>query len=117
MRRRLDLSMRCGDSPTMDEMRSRRLSIARELATWGVAMPALMARIAQTLRMPNLSGRQKLDFEVIARHITTAFNAIGETPDPEASEATLYHQLIETTDRLRELIAAANVALDGLGKQ
>jgi hypothetical protein len=101
----------------MDEMRSRRLSIARELATWGVAMPALRARIAATLKMPALSGRQKLDFEVMARRITTAFNAIGETPDPEASDATLYKQLIERTDRLRELIASANAALDGLAKQ
>jgi hypothetical protein len=37
--------------------------------------------------MPSLSGRQKLDFEAVARRITTSFNAIGETPDAEASDA------------------------------
>jgi hypothetical protein len=50
----------------------------------------------------------------VARRITTSFNAIGETPDAEASDAELYDQLIENTDRLRELIAAANAALDRL---
>jgi hypothetical protein len=77
-------------------------------------MPELMARIARVLKMPSLSGRQKLDLEALARRITTSFNAIGETPDAEASDAALYDQLIENTDRLRELIAAANAALDRL---
>ena len=98
----------------MDEERRRRLSIARELTIWGVAMPALMARIAEALKMPSLPGRQKLDLEALARRITTSFNAIGETPDAEASDAALYDQLIENTDRLRELIAAANAALHRL---
>ncbi len=101
----------------MDETQRRKLSIARELATWGTDMPALLARIAGALKMPSLSGRQKLDFEVMMRRITTAFNAIGVTPDAEASDAMLYEQLIERTDRLRELIAAANGALDRLAKQ
>ena len=79
-------------------------------------MPALLDRVVSALEMPALSGRQKLDFEVMARRIRTAFNAIGETPDDEADEAVLYNQLIERTDRLRELIAGANLALDGLGK-
>jgi hypothetical protein len=61
-----------------------------------------------------LSSRRKVDLEVMARRITTAFNAIGETPDAEASDGTPYEQLIENTDRLREVIAAANAALDGL---
>ena len=98
----------------MDEERRRRLSIARELTIWGVVMPELMARIARALKMPSLPGRQKLDLEALARRITTSFNAIGETPDAEASDAALYDQLIENTDRLRELIAAANAALDRL---
>jgi hypothetical protein len=81
-------------------------------------MPALMARIAEALKSRSIPGRQKLDFEVMARSITTAFNAIGETPDDaEASEATLYKQLIGNTDRLRDLIVTANVALDRLAKQ
>ena len=75
----------------MDETQRRRLSIARELVTWGTDMPALMARISAALKIPTLSGRQKLDFEVVARRITTAFNAIGETPDGEADEVMLYN--------------------------
>ena len=70
----------------VDETRRRRLSIVRELPTWGVAMPSLMARIASALKMSGLPGRQKLDFEVMARRITIAFNAIGETPDAEAGD-------------------------------
>ena len=100
----------------MDETQRRKLSIARELATWGTDLPALMARIAAALKIPTLPGRQKLDFEVMARQITSAFHAIGEPPDPEASDAALYAQLLDRTDRLRELIAAANAALDGLAK-
>jgi hypothetical protein len=101
----------------MDESQRRKLSIARELITWGVSMPALLARIAVALNMPNLPGRQKLDLEVWARRITASFNAIGETPDSEADDASLYDRLIETTDRLRELISAANAALDPLVKR
>jgi hypothetical protein len=41
----------------MDETRRRRLAIANELVTCGVAMPALMARIATANEMPTLSGR------------------------------------------------------------
>jgi hypothetical protein len=99
----------------MDETR-RRLSIARKLATWGVAMPALLVRISEAIRMPTLSGREKLDFEVMARRITTSFNAIGETPNAEASDATNYAQLIERTNRLRELIAGAKAALARVAK-
>jgi hypothetical protein len=100
----------------MNETRRRRLSIAKELATWGSAMPALMARVGAAQKMPSLSGRQKLDLEVLARRITRAFRAIGETPDAGADDAILYDQLIENTDRLRELIAATNAALDRIVK-
>ena len=98
----------------MDETRRRRLLIAREVATWANAMPVMMARIADALKMPTLPGRQKLDFEVMARRITASFNAIGETAD--ANDGTLYDRFVEKTDRLRELIAAANAALDPLVK-
>jgi hypothetical protein len=75
----------------MDETQRLRLSITRELVVWGMAIPKLLARIAAALKMPASSGRQKLDFEVMARRITTAFNAIGETPDGEADEVMLYN--------------------------
>jgi hypothetical protein len=100
----------------MDETRRRKLSIARELATWGTDLPVLLERISAALKLPNVSGRQKLDFEAKARQITTTFHSIGETPDPEASEEVLYAQLLDRTDRLRELIAAASAALDRLSK-
>jgi hypothetical protein len=100
----------------MDEMRRRRLSIARELATWGVAMPALLARISEAIKMLGLTGPEKLDFEVMVRMISTSFDAIGKTPDAEASDATNYEQLIERTNRLRELIARAKVALARVAK-
>jgi hypothetical protein len=96
----------------MNETQQRKLSIARELATWGTDMPVLMARIAEVLKSRSIPGRQKLDFEVMARRITTAFNAIGETPDAEASEVKLYKQLIERTNDLRELIATTDASLD-----
>ncbi len=101
----------------MDETQRRRLAIARELVTWGTEMPALLARIAAALKMPSVPGRHKLDFEVMARRITATFKAIGEAADSETSDEANYEQLIERTDRLRELIAAANAALDGLVKQ
>jgi hypothetical protein len=100
----------------MNRSRYRRLSIARELATWGTEMPALMARSDKALKMANLPGRQKLDLEVLSRRITRSFDQIGETPDAEADDAALYDQLIENTDRLRELIAATNAALDRVVK-
>jgi hypothetical protein len=76
-----------------------------------------MARIVPVLKMPSVPGRQKLELEVLARRITAAFKAIGEAADSEASDEANYTQLIERTDRLRELIASANAALDGLVKQ
>ena len=80
-------------------------------------MPDLLARIAEALKMPSLRGRKKLDLEVLSRRITRSFNAIGETPDPAANDATLYDQLIENTNRLRELIRETNASLNGLLKR
>jgi hypothetical protein len=55
--------------------------------------------------------------EVLARRITRAFNAIGETPDAGVDDSSLYDQLIENTDRLRQLIVATNAALDRIVKR
>jgi len=96
----------------MDETRRRRLSIARELVTWGVAMPSLLVRLGQASKRPTLPGRLQIEFEAMARRITTQFNAIGESPEADTADATAYDQLIENTDRLRELIGVANAALD-----
>src|ERR1700690_1338781 len=98
----------------MDETQRRRVSIAREIVTWGADLPALLARIAVALKMPSLPRRQKLDLEVLARRMISTFKAIGEAADSEASDEASYAQLIERSDCLRELIAAANTALVGL---
>jgi hypothetical protein len=95
-----------------NETQRRQLSIAKELVTWGVAIPNLLSRLAVASRKPAFSGRLKLEFEIMARRINTKFNAIGETPDADTANAALYDQLIENTDRLRELIGTANVALN-----
>jgi hypothetical protein len=108
---------RCGRLSVMDESNRRRLSIAKELVTWGIAMPSLLAGISEALKRTSLTGRQKLDFEVMARRITTSFNAIGETPDDKTADAALYEQFIENTDCLREQIAAAKAALVRVAKQ
>jgi hypothetical protein len=44
------------------------------------------------------------------------FNAIGEMPGPDEADAILYDRLIKRMARLRELIAANNATLDGIGK-
>ena len=101
----------------MDETHRRRLSIAREVVAWGADLPALLARIAVALKMSSLPGRQKLDLEVLARRMIATFKAIGEAAHSDATDEDNYAQLIERTDCLRELIAAANAALVGVVKR
>jgi hypothetical protein len=66
--------------------------------------------------MPSVPDRQKLEMEVLARRIAAAFKAIREAADSETGDEANYAELIGT-DLLRELIAAANAALDGLVEQ
>jgi hypothetical protein len=101
----------------MNETHPRRPSIAKELLTWQIAMPSLLAGISEALKRSNLTGRQKLDFEIMARRITTSFNAIGETPEDKTLDATQYERFIENTDSLREQIAAAKVVLVRMAKR
>jgi hypothetical protein len=98
----------------MDENRRRRVAIAKELVTWGADLPIVRARITGISKRLEVSGRLKLDLESKARQMTMLFNAIGETPDSEATDEVLYDRLIENTDRLRDLIAGTNAMLDGL---
>jgi hypothetical protein len=79
-------------------------------------MPNLLAPLTAASQKPTLPARLQIEFEAMARRITTQFNAIGETPEADTADVTAYDQLIENTDRLRELIAAANAALDLLLK-
>jgi hypothetical protein len=98
-----------GEMRRMDESKHRRLSIANEIATWGIELPALLARILVAAKRADLPGRQKLQLEIIARRINMQFNGIGQTPPSEVDDGALLEQL-------RELIAVANVTLDGLAK-
>jgi hypothetical protein len=100
----------------MDKGRSQRLRIARQVAAWGTELPALRDRIAGALATHSVPGRLKIELEVMARRITMLFNAIGEMPGPDEADAILYDRLIKRMDRLRELIAATNATLDGIGK-
>jgi len=88
----------------------RRVSLANEIATWSAELPALLAKILVAAKRTELPGRQKLNLEVTARRINTLFNAIGATPDAEADDGALLEELIQNTDRLRELTANANGA-------
>ena len=105
-----------GEMRRMDESKHRRLSIANEIATWGIELPALLARILVAAKRADLPGRQKLQLEIIARRINMQFNGIGQTPPSEADDGALLEQLIQETEMLRELITVANVTLDGLAK-
>jgi hypothetical protein len=107
----------CARLRTMDENHRRPLSIAKELLTWGIAIPTLMTGISEALKRPSLTGRQKLDFEIMARRITTSFNAIGKTSEDKALDATLYERLIENTDSLREQLATAKATLVRMAKR
>jgi hypothetical protein len=98
----------------MTTSRSHRLSVARELATWGAELPALRVRIAEALAKSSVPGRQKIELESMARGITMLFNAIGEMPGPDEADAIVYDRLLKRTDRLRELIATLTAALDGV---
>jgi hypothetical protein len=100
----------------MDETRSRRVSLANEIATWSAELPALLAKILVAAKRADLPGRQKLDLEITARRINTLFNAIGVTPDAGADDDALLEELIQNTDRLRELITSAKGTVDAISK-
>jgi len=48
------------------EIYSRRLSIARELTTWAGAMPRLIRRINEVLKLSDITETQAIDIELIA---------------------------------------------------
>jgi hypothetical protein len=98
----------------MDENGRRRVAIAQELVTWGADLPTVMSRITEISKRFDVSGRLELDFETKARQMTMLFNALDKTSDFKANDEVPYDRLIENTDRLRDLIASTNAALDGL---
>jgi hypothetical protein len=100
----------------MNETGHRRASIEKEVAAWGAELPALLARILVAAKRADLSGRQKLQLEIMARRINMLFNGIRQTPPAEAGDGAPLERLIQNTESLRELIGVANATLDGIGK-
>jgi hypothetical protein len=96
----------------MSENMRRRLSIAKELATWADAIPALLRKIDVVLELSYLTETQTLDIELISVRVGMVFMSIRKATDTDES----YDRLIASTDRLREEIVAADAALDSLLK-
>lgn len=54
------------DTDCANENRRRRLSIAGKLATWAGAMPRLIRRVAEVLKLSYITEAQTVDIELIA---------------------------------------------------
>jgi hypothetical protein len=102
----------------MDETGRRRISLASEVALWSVELRTVLGGIHAASKRVDLPGRQKLDLEVTGRRINSLFKAIAKAiPDAdEREDDALLEEFIQNTDRLRELITSANVALDTISK-
>jgi phage terminase Nu1 subunit (DNA packaging protein) len=95
----------------MDETRRRRLSIARELAAWVGAIPRLLRKIDEVLKLPHVTEAQAVDIDSIKELIRTLILSIREAVDDED-----LNRLSASIDRLREKISAADRTLDRLLK-
>jgi hypothetical protein len=91
----------------MDENQRPRLSIAKELMTWGDALSRILAKIDQMLQSPNITVAQATDVESISDHVGIVIQGIKE-----AVRTNDYDRLIASVDRLREEIATAEASLD-----
>ena len=89
----------------MDDARRQRLSLARELITWGKNLPRLIKRIDDALELPNLSLVQENDMQSMAEGLLYSFRAAADDN---------YGHLLAATDRLREEITAAEATLHQL---
>jgi hypothetical protein len=95
----------------MDETRRRRFSIARELATWAGAIPRLLKKIDEVLKLPHVTEVQAVDIDSIKELVRTLILSIREAVDDED-----LNRLSASIDRLREEISAADRTLDRLLK-
>jgi hypothetical protein len=95
----------------MDENQRRRLSIARELMTWSVALPSVLTKIDKVLKLPDVKETKVTEIESIAEIVGTVFLGIKEAVDADDDD-----RLIASVDRLREEIVTANLILDRLLK-
>ena len=94
----------------MDDARRQRLSLARELITWGKNLPRLIKRIDDALELPNLSLVQENDMQSMAEGLLYSFRAVGRIVQADDN----YGHLVAATDRLREEITAAEATLHQL---
>jgi hypothetical protein len=95
----------------MDENQQRWLFVARELMTWGAALPRILAKIDEMLQSPNITVAQATDVESISDHVGIVIQGIRE-----AVRTNDYDRLIASVDRLREEIAAGDMMLDRMLK-
>ena len=95
----------------MDQTRRRQLSIARELRTWGPAVPRLLTKINEVVKLPQMTAAQTAGIEAIAELVRTLLLSIREAVDSDD-----YDRLIAATDRLREEVVKADETLDRLLK-
>jgi hypothetical protein len=95
----------------MDRDQRQRSSIAKELMTWADALPRILAKIDDVLKLPNITIAQAKEIESIANTVGAVFVGIRE-----AARADDYDRLMAGVDRLREEIMTADAVLDRLIK-
>jgi hypothetical protein len=98
----------------MDENEQRRT--AKELFERAEEIPRLIRRIDETLKLPNLTGAQTRDIELIPQRIGSSIKAIREAALVEGTRTIREQKLVASIERLREEIAIANGILDELLK-
>ena len=95
----------------MDRDQRRRSSIAKELMTWADALPRILAKIDDVLKLPDITVAQAKEIQSIADTVGAVFLGIRE-----AARADDYDRLMAGVDRLREEIITADTILDRLIK-
>jgi hypothetical protein len=88
---------------------NRFLKIANEVFTWGAALPALMRRIGEATKMPNISDADKTALTNASKRIGDIFEKAGKAIDDGNND-----DLAVLADQLRDEIVKANLTLDRL---
>jgi hypothetical protein len=85
----------------------RQLAIANDLIKWADAIPGLIARIDEVLKLPRLTEAQTLEIEAIAERIEALFRGIREAVNDRN-----YDRVTACIDRLRDEITAGDATLE-----
>ena len=67
----------------MDRDQRQRSSIAKELMTWADALPRILAKIDDVLKLPNITIAQAKEIESIANTVGAVFVGIREAARAE----------------------------------